>query len=116
PSNDIVYQQSGNENYLRINDKTHEERPIIQHDQSVGWTPHKPVFSPDGKKMAFHWVREDEGLWIISLEPYSETLLKSGGIYPVGWSQDEKYVYAIRTEGGFSGREIVRVQVASLNV
>lgn len=102
-SNDIVYQQSGNQNYLRINDKTHEEKPIIQHNQSVNWVPHKPVLSPDGKKMAFHWVRKDEGLWIRSLEPYSETLVQAGGIYPVGWSPDEKYVYAIRgmqdTEG-----------------
>jgi serine/threonine protein kinase len=114
PSSDIVYQQSGVRNYLRINDKTHEEKPIIQHDQSVGWVPLRPVFSPDGKRMAFYWSRKDDGLWIISLEPYSKTLLQAGGILPVGWSPDGKYVYAIRSESGRT-REIIRVQVAAPN-
>ena len=112
PSSDIVYQQSGVRNFLRINDKTHEETPIIQHDQSVGWVPARPVFSPDGKKMAIEWNRKDAGLWIISLEPYSETLLQSGLIQPIGWSPDGKYVYAIRGRGL---QEIIRVQVATPN-
>ena len=80
PSNDIVYQQPGGRNSLQINDKTHEKKPIIQHGQSVGWVPLRPVFSPDGKKMAVWWNRKDKenaGLWIISLEPYSETFLQS---------------------------------------
>jgi serine/threonine protein kinase len=113
PSSDIVYQQSGVRNFLRINDKTYEETPIIHHDQSVGWVPARPVFSPDGKKMAILWNRKDAGLWIISLEPYSETLLQSGPIQPSGWSPDGKYVYAIR--GREPGREIIRVQVATPN-
>ena len=37
-----------------------------------------------------------KGLWIISLEPYSETLLPFGDSFPFGWSPDGKYVYAIR--------------------
>jgi hypothetical protein len=115
PSSDIVYQQSGVRNYLRINSNTHEEKPIVQHDQSVGWVPLKPVFSADGKKMAVWWNRQDFGLWIISLEPYSEKVLQSGNIYPVGWSPDRKYVYAIRPESAERAREIIRVQVASPN-
>jgi len=117
PSNDIVYQQPGLRNFLRINDKTHEEKPIIQHDQSVGWVPLRPAFSPDGKKMAVYWNRrrgEEIGLWIISLEPYSETLLLPGNIHPFGWSPDGKYVYAVRAEAR-SGREIIRIQVATPN-
>ena len=39
PSRDIVYQQPGLRNFLRIDDKTGKETPIIQHDQSVGWSP-----------------------------------------------------------------------------
>ena len=58
--------------------------------------------------------RENGGLWIISLEPYSETVLQSGIIYPVGWVSDGRYVYAVRSESG-PGREIIRVQVASPN-
>ena len=114
PSNDIVYQQTGVRNFLKITEKTHEETPVIQHDQSVGWVPDRPVFSPDGKKMAVWWNRKEQGLWVISLEPYSETLLQSGLIYPFGWSPDGKYVFAIRGQGG-STRELVKVQVASPN-
>ncbi len=109
PSRDIVYQQPENHNLLRFNDKTNEETPIIPRDRAIGFIA-SPVFSPDGKKMAVQWRRDQAGLWIISLEPYSETLLQFGHLYPVGWSPDGKYVYAIRR-----GREIVRVQVATPN-
>ena len=64
--------------------------------------------------MAIWWNRKENGLWIISLEPYSETLLQSGVIFPVGWSPDGKYVFASRGQGE-SAREIVKVQVASPN-
>jgi Tol biopolymer transport system component len=110
PSSAIVYQQPGNHNFLKINDKTGEEKPVIQQDQSTGWVPSRPVFSPDGKKMAVNWNRKEKGLWIISLEPYSETFLQSGFIFPFGWSPDGRYVYAIR---GFPGREIIRVQAST---
>ena len=114
PSSNIVYQQPGNRNFLQINDKTLEEKILIQHDKSVGWVPGRPVFSPDGNKMAVFWNREDRGLWIISLEPYSETLLLSGAINPFGWSPDGKHVYAIRGGAGES-REVIRVQVDTPN-
>ncbi len=114
PSSDIVYQQSGNQNYIRINEKTHELKPIIPADYSTGWAPVNPVFSPDGKKMAVWRNQPDDiGLWIISLQPYSETFLRSGRVYPVGWSPDGKNVYAIRAGAGLSGREVIRVQVAA---
>jgi Tol biopolymer transport system component len=76
--------------------------------------PGTPVFSPDGKKMAVYWNRKDEGLWIISPEPYSQTRLLPGDTVPLGWSPDGKHVYAIGL-AYLSGREIVRVQVASPN-
>jgi serine/threonine protein kinase/Tol biopolymer transport system component len=116
PGSDIVYQKPGMENFLRVNQKTHEQNPVIQHDQSVGWLPHKPVLSPDGKKMAVWWSRKEKGLWIISLQPYSETFLLAGGFYPFGWSPDGKNLYAVRFEPGEIGRrEIVRVQLAAPN-
>jgi len=109
PSTDIVYQQTGNQNFVRVNDQTHEETLIIPRDRATGFLV-SPVFAPDGKKMAVQWRRDEVGLWIISLEPYSETLVQSGDLNPMGWSPDGRYVYAIR-----SGREIVRVQVAAPN-
>jgi len=108
PSNDIVYQQSGVRNFLRITDTTHEEKRVLHTDPSVGWVPRKPVFSPDGKKLAVFWNRENRGVWIVSFEPYSETLLLSGMDYPIGWSPDGRYVYAVRRP-----RQIIRIQVAT---
>jgi eukaryotic-like serine/threonine-protein kinase len=112
PSRDIVSQQLGVQNFLLVNDKTHQETPLIPRDQMNGWIPFKPVFSPDGKKMAV-WRnrRAESGLYVISLEPYSETLLHSGVVQPLGWSPDGKYVYAFG--GGEPAREIIRVQVAN---
>jgi serine/threonine protein kinase/Tol biopolymer transport system component len=107
PSRDIVYEQPQNHSLLRVNDKTNEETPIIPLDRATGSIV-SLVFAPDGNKMAVQWRRDEAGLWIISQEPYSETLLQSGDLYPVGWSPDGKYVYAIRR-----GREIVKVQVAT---
>ncbi len=36
PSREIIYQQPGVRNYLRVDDKAQQEKPLIQHDQSVG--------------------------------------------------------------------------------
>ncbi len=110
PSSDIVYQKSGIRNYLRINGRA--QTAVIQQDESVGWVPDRPVFSPNAKKVAVMCNRQPEkGLWIISLEPYSETLVLAGNsICPFGWSPDGKYVYVVRKRS-----EIIRVQSAPPN-
>ena len=111
PSSEIVYQKPGIRNFLRVDEKTQTETAIIQHDESVGWVPEKPVFSPDGKKLALYWNRKpDVGLWVISLEPHSETFVLLGEISPFGWSPDGKYVYATR-----ESKEIIRVQATTPN-
>jgi hypothetical protein len=59
--------------------------------------------------LATYWNRRDGGLWIISLEPYSETFVLAGIVDPFGWSADGKYVYAVR-QG-----EIIRVRATAAN-
>jgi dipeptidyl aminopeptidase/acylaminoacyl peptidase len=106
PSPDIVYQKSGLRNYLRISGSA---QTAVLPQESGGWVPHKPRFSPDGNKVAVFLNRQPEkGLCIISLEPYSETFMLAGSIYPLGWSPDGKYVYVVRQGGG----EISRVRSA----
>ena len=66
--------------------------------------------------MAYAWNRGDKsGLWVISREPYAELRLLPGEVYPVGWSPDGKYVYAIRADSLGAGREVIKVQVAAPN-
>jgi serine/threonine protein kinase/WD40 repeat protein len=108
PSREIVYQKPGIRNYLRINGGA---QTAILPQESVGWVPCKPIFSPDSKKLAVYWNRKaGVGLWIISLEPYSETLALAGDVAPIGWSPDGKYIYVERQDS-----EIIRVQSAAPN-
>jgi Tol biopolymer transport system component len=111
PSRDIVYQKPGIRNYLRINGSAQTAiLPLPQ--ESFGWVTDKPIFSPDANKVAVFWNRQPEGgLWIISLQPYSETFVLAGSIYPVGWSPDGKYVYAVRAGSG----EIMKVRSSPPN-
>ncbi|HEX8814592.1 MAG TPA: protein kinase [Terriglobales bacterium] len=112
PNGEIVYQQPGLRNFLQISEATNEQKPLIRNDQ-LGWVPSTPAFSPDGKKMAVFWNRKDMGLYLISLEPYSETLLLPGIYHPFGWSPDGKVVYAVRRNGSSGDREIISVKAAT---
>ena len=115
PSSEIVYQVSGVRNFRRVDNQTQEEKLLLP-DTLLGGIPLRPIFSPDGKKIAVYWNRlpvAGSGLWVFSLEPYSETpLLPIDGaveIDPLGWSPDGKYVYATK------GREIIKIGIADPN-
>jgi len=104
PSSEIVYLQPGLNNLRRLNVETQEEHPILPAD-SMGWLISKPIYSPDGKKIAIWWNRpEGRGVWLITLDRYSERLLYPGEYVPFGWSPDEKFIYAAVEDG----REIVQ--------
>src|SRR5215472_7894851 len=121
PSRDVIYQSPGVRNYLRIDEKTQVQNPLLQRE--AGWVPLGPAFSPDGNKMAVYWNRicprgnsgcEDHGVWIVSLEPYSETLLQKGELYPFGWSSDGKFVYVLLTDNPpTKGVEIIKIQASA---
>jgi eukaryotic-like serine/threonine-protein kinase len=112
PVQDVIYQQPGVRNYLRVDEKAHTEKPIIQGDPHRGWLPYWPYLSPDGKKLAFYWNRKDSGTWIVSMEPYSETLLRIAS-YPVGWSPDGSFIYVLAKEkASTKARGIFKVQVS----
>lgn len=91
PGNHILYQKEGNRNFLFLNPVTEAESPLVQ-DESVGWLLRSAI-SPDGKKVAACWNRNPEGIWLISLETNSATLLTEGTFYPVGWSPDGSTIY-----------------------
>lgn len=110
PNKNIVYQQPGNRNFLQVNEETGAETEVLRTAPATGWVPLRPVFSPNGKQIAVFWNRTVPGTWIISSDPYSESLLKPGEFYPLGWSPDGKFIYGIPKA---HGRQIMRVQVAN---
>jgi Tol biopolymer transport system component len=97
PSHEIVYQQPGLRNLRLLNVETQKEEPLLLAD-SDGWLVDRPNFSPDGKKFAIYWNRgETAGLWIVAHKKYSERFLYPGG-YPIGWSPDGDFIYAIKRD------------------
>jgi len=95
----ILYQKEGNRNFIILNPETEEEKPLVK-DESVGWI-FSPNYSPDGKKVAVYWNRKPKrGIWIISLEDFSQKFLYEGFVYPIGWSTDSNWVKAYDTNTG----------------
>ena len=106
PSAQIIYQQPGLHNLWRLNVETQEEEAILPKD-SEGRLASRPIFSPDSKKIAIYWNRPDhDGVWVISLEKYSEKFFGPLHYSPFGWSPDGNFIYAFIPEGG---REIILI-------
>ena len=107
PSPEIVYQQPGMHNLRRVYVETQKEESVLP-GGSEGWLPFRPIFSPDGKKIAEYWNRSDRpGLWVITLDRYSETCVYPGFDLPIGWSSDGKFIYTT-TE---NGRDIYQISL-----
>jgi Tol biopolymer transport system component/class 3 adenylate cyclase len=106
PSAEIIYQQPGLHNLRRLDVETQEEDAILPKD-SEGWLASRPIFSPDGKNIAIYWNRPDhDGVWVISLEKYSERFLGPLHYSPFGWSPNGNFIYASIPEGG---REVIPI-------
>jgi len=110
PSPDIIYQKPGVQNFLRLNSATAEETPVI-HNSGDGFLPTRPFISHDGRKMAVYWNRANHGTWQITFDPYSETQLLANETFPIGWSPDGRYVYALRR----GHPEVLKVGLAAPN-
>lgn len=108
PSGEIIYQQPGLHNFLRLNVDTQAEAPLLFHDVAH-WLPGRPIPSPDGRKIAVMWNNQPErmGVAVISLEDHSIRFLHAGNYYPVGWSADGKLVYAAL----YDEPEVIQVEV-----
>ena len=72
PTPEIVYQSPGNQNLLRLNVETQEERPLLSKN-SDGWLFGR-IFSPDGKKIAtfYNPGHGVNGAWVFTPEKFSE--------------------------------------------
>lgn len=111
PGELILYKRSGNQNYHFLNPITELERPLVQND-SIGWMI-QLRYSPDNKKVVVHWNRKSaRGLWLISLEDSSQTLIyPSKVLNPIKWSSNGKWIYAFNALQKFP--EILKIPVSS---
>ncbi len=110
PNPDILYQQPGMHNFLRVNAETGAQAPVLVEDSECV-IPFRPIFSPDGKRMAIYRSRpENTGIWLVSLADRSEKLVYAGQEYnSFGWSPDGKLLYA----AGLTKRDVVEIEVAN---
>jgi len=95
PGPQILYPQLQNRNFHFLDPQTEQEKPLVPND-SVG-AMFYPRYSPDGNKVAIYWNRAKpanlQGLWVISLEDSSQTLLARGKCNIIEWSADGKWIY-----------------------
>ena len=70
------------------------------YNDSVGFI-FKPRLSPDNINVAIYWNRHPHdmitGLWILSRKDSSQKLLLKGFVFPLEWSKDGIWIYAIKT-------------------
>jgi Tol biopolymer transport system component len=99
PGSQILYQRPGNRNFHLLDPETEEEAPLVK-DESVGWV-FFPKYSPDGAQVAVNWHRrqpegnQKQNLWTISLADSSEIRVFDDTVWPLGWSADGEWVYAL---------------------
>jgi len=111
---EIFYQQQGNRNYFIYNLTTQKKQLLVSND-SVGFILN-PRLSPDSLMVAVWWNRSFENemvksLWVISRGDLTQKFLVRGYIFPLKWSEDSKWIYAIDT--GKSPPDILKLSINS---
>lgn len=92
PGPNIIYRNQSSSNFNVLNPITEEENPLLKEDPDRNVS--RPRYSPDGKKVAYLMRKSSSrGLWIVSLDDSSTTLLKEGDFSLIGWSSDGKWIY-----------------------
>ena len=107
--NKIIYQKEGNRNFYVLDAST-EERTELLKDDSVGWGV-APIFSPDMNHVSLLWnrPRDGRGVWVMPiingiLDENNARRLINRDCYSMGWSKDNKLLYAD------CGEKIITVQ------
>jgi Tol biopolymer transport system component len=121
PGMNILYYPTGVNSGLRILDPdTGDESWLVERAMArqvgTGFSG-EAIISPDGSRVAVHWLRKsrgETGIWVISQEDSSHALVLKGHKHPFAWSRDGEWIYyydapppigRVRTDG--SGDEIV---------
>lgn len=116
PGSKIIYRSTGLDNYTVLDPGSGSERPLVM-DPVPGYV-FSPCWSHDGSRVALFWsqLQGEEQVfraWIVSAEDGSSTPLTDGVAWPIGWSSDDEWVYALmpgsRLGGGYDPRPIFKI-------
>jgi Tol biopolymer transport system component len=85
----------GEKGAIILRPDTGQEVPLLKSGSKMNIR--EGLWSPDEKKIVVLGSRAPDsmdGLWLISLDDFSEVLLRKGELFPIGWSPDGKWLYA----------------------
>jgi serine/threonine protein kinase/Tol biopolymer transport system component len=109
PGQKILYRLAKDNSLWLLDPATEDVKPL-QEDSAINiilW----PKCSPDGKKIAalcYGDPNTEPAIWLISLEGSSPLIIRIGRAFPLGWSADGKWVYALVPGGNF---DVVAISV-----
>jgi Tol biopolymer transport system component len=116
PGRRIIYRSTGLDNYTILDPRSGDERPLI--GEPVPGYVFSPCWSHDGSRVAVFWnqLHGEEQVfkaWIISAEDGSRRELIDDVAWPIGWSSDDEWVYALmpgsRAGGSYDPRPVFRI-------
>ncbi len=94
----LIYSTLLDHNLYFYNMYTNNKKLLLKNDKNTGWI-FRPRSSPKKEEIAVYWNRlGDEtldGLWIISNDDAVQNHLFWQNIWPLKWTEDGKYIYAI---------------------
>ncbi len=106
-----------NYNLYIFNMYTNEKKELLKDSKDKGWIL-KPIDSPNKKKIVVYWKRLGDqtldGLWVISTDDSVENHLLWQNVWPMEWSDDGKWIYAISYDN--VPAEILKVSSTSSSV
>ncbi len=100
PGSEILYHKPDHRNFYFLNPRTGQIRPLFEKES--GSCTYSPRYAPNGKSLVLiYWGskkksdRFQEGIYLISLTDFSESLLLAGAYWePIEWSPDGHWIFA----------------------
>ncbi len=109
PGSKLVYQRPGNSAFHFLDPNGGDETAFMDDAGGGSADPLQffsymasPEYSPDGKQVAINCnCPGGEGIWIVSVKDSSSKLIHNdSGAFPLGWSADGAWVYALKRATG----------------
>jgi serine/threonine protein kinase len=94
PSSQIAYQRYDRRNIILLDPVSGKERLLVA-DSGRG-AVFSPQYAPGGNRLAAYWYRDadDRGVWVFELQTGSYVKVAQGPLFPLGWSEEGRYIYA----------------------